>query len=51
MDAMINDDYILVRHESAAALGSVGDERSRHALVMASNDTDEFVAVCTCGSS
>ena len=43
LEAMAEDESVLVRHESAVALGSIGDERARDGLVKACEDPDENV--------
>ena len=40
---MAEDESVLVRHESAVALGSIGDERARGGLVERCEDPDEDV--------
>jgi HEAT repeat protein len=40
---MAKDESVLVRHESAVALGSIGDERARRGLMSALEDIDEDV--------
>jgi len=40
---MVKDESVLVRHESAVALGSIGDERARPGLISALEDIDEDV--------
>ena len=41
IDAMLNDNDNVVRHESAVALGSIGDEFARDALIKATSDKDQ----------
>ena len=43
LEAMARDESVLVRHESAVALGSIGDERARPGLMTALEDVDEDV--------
>jgi len=43
MGAMANDESVLVRHESAVALGSIGDEIARPGLIDRLQDPDEDV--------
>ena len=43
LQAMANDVSVLVRHESAVALGSIGDERAREGLIARLSDSDEDV--------
>ncbi len=40
---MGKDESVLVRHESAVALGSIGDERAREGLLARLHDSDEDV--------
>jgi deoxyhypusine monooxygenase len=39
-----NDETPLVRHEAAVALGSIGDELARDALIRATSDEDQLVS-------
>jgi len=43
LQAMSHDVSVLVRHESAVALGSIGDERARDGLISRLADSDEDV--------
>jgi HEAT repeat protein len=43
LEAMAMDESVLVRHESAIALGSIGDGRARQGLMLALEDIDEDV--------
>jgi HEAT repeat protein len=43
IEAMAKDESVLVRHESAVALGSIGDEKARPGLMLLLEDVDEDV--------